>query len=331
MRVGHLLLRFTHCDTPMLKLILHRLSLALLTLFVVCVLVFSVTEALPGDVCTAYLGRDASPTRLENCRLQRGLDQPALSRFINWGSGVFSGDLGTSLKREKPINDLVSTRMRNTAVLGLGAAVIGIPLAIFLGVLAALKRDKNTDVGISTGAIFAMTIPEFVTATLLIFIFAIQLQWFPAVTTVRHTASLSELLPNMILPMITLTFVMMAHILRMVRSAMIDVMASDFVQMAQLKGVPYWRIVFLHALPSAMQPAINVIALTIAWLLGGVVIIEQVFNFPGIGTLMIRAIYDRDLPLVQAIALILAAVYILCNLLADLASLALNPRLRSAR
>ncbi|MDI3326137.1 ABC transporter permease [Pontibacterium granulatum] len=315
----------------MFKLILQRLGLAVFTLFTVCVLVFGVTEALPGDVCTAYLGRDAQGIRLDNCRQARNLDQPALQRFADWGKGVLQGDLGTSLKRDKPINDLVSTRMRNTAVLGLGAALIGIPLAIFLGVLAALRRDRTPDMVISGSSIFAMTIPEFVTATVLIYVFAIQLQWFPAVTTVRHNAPLEQLIPNIILPMITLALVMMAHILRMIRSAMIDVMAGDFVQMARLKGVPYWRIVFLHALPSAMLPAINIIALTIAWLLGGVVIIEQVFNYPGIGTLMIRAIYDRDLPLVQAIALILAAVYVACNLLADLSSLALNPRLRSAR
>ena len=315
----------------MLKLIFQRLFLAVLTLVGVCVLVFAVTEALPGDACTAFLGRDAKGTRLENCRQERGLYKPAIERFAEWSGGVLQGDLGRSLKRNKSINKLVGTRMRNTAVMGLTAAAIGIPMAIFLGVMAALYRDRKTDVSISTGAIFAMTIPEFVTATLLIYIFAIQLQWFPAVTTVRHSAPLSDLLPNIILPVVTLAFVMMAHILRMVRSAMIDVMASDYVQMARLKGVPFWHIVWFHALPNAMLPAINVIALTIAWLLGGVVIIEQVFNFPGIGTLMIRAIYDRDLPLVQAIALILAAVYIACNLIADLCSLALNPRLRTAR
>ncbi|WP_027858112.1 ABC transporter permease [Marinobacterium jannaschii] len=315
----------------MLKLILQRLALAMLTLFAVCILVFSVTEALPGDVCTAYLGRDAQGTRLENCRQQRGLNKPAFERFSDWGAGVIQGDLGTSLKRDKPINDMLANRMRNTAVLASAAAAIGIPLAILLGVFAALRRDKPLDVGLSTGAIFAMTIPEFVTATLLIFVFAIQLQWFPAVTTVRSSAPISELLPNIVLPVITLAFVMVAHIMRMVRSSMIEVMAGDFVQMARLKGVPYWRIVWYHALPNAMLPTINIIALTIAWLLGGVVIIEQVFNYPGVGTLMIKGIYDRDLPLVQAIALVLAAVYIGCNLLADLASQALNPRLRTAR
>ena len=315
----------------MIALIFKRLLLACLTLVTVCVIVFGITEMLPGDVCTAFLGRNAQGVRLENCRLERDLDKPALIRFADWGMGVVQGDLGTSLKRGKSINEMVGIRMRNTAILGLSAAALGIPLAIILGVLAALRRDKSADVAISTVTIFAMTIPEFVTATILIFIFSIQLQWFPAITTIRANAPIFDMLPNIILPMITLALVMMAHILRMVRSAMIDVMASDFIQMVKLKGVPYWRMVILHALPSAMLPAINIIALTIAWLLGGVVIIEQVFNFPGIGTLMIRAIYDRDLPLVQAIALILAAIYVFCNLLADLSSLALNPRLRTAK
>jgi peptide/nickel transport system permease protein len=315
----------------MLNLILKRLTLALMTLVTVCVLVFAMTEYLPGDVCTAYLGRDAQGTRLENCRLERGLERPALHRFADWTGGVLQGDLGTSLKRNKPINDLVGNRMRNTLVLGLSAALIGIPLAIALGVFAALRRDRSSDIAISTLSIFTMTIPEFVTATLLILVFSVQLQWLPAVVTVRPTVPISELLPNVVLPMLTLALVMMAHILRMVRSSMIDVMASDFVQMARLKGVPLYQIVWRHALPNAMLPTINIIALTVAWLLGGVVIIEQVFNYPGIGTLMIRAIQDRDLPLVQAIALLLAAVYIACNLLADLCSLALNPRLRTAR
>ncbi|ANG62632.1 ABC transporter permease [Marinobacterium aestuarii] len=315
----------------MLNLIFKRLVLALMTLATVCVLVFAMTEYLPGDVCSAYLGRDAQGTRLDNCRLERGLDRPALQRFGDWTSGVLQGDLGTSLKRNKPINDLVGNRMRNTLVLGVSAALVGIPLAVALGVFAALRRDRGSDIAISTLSIFTMTIPEFVTASLLILVFSVQLQWFPAVVTVRPTVPIVELLPNVVLPMLTLALVMMAHILRMVRSSMIDVMASDFVQMARLKGVPLRQIVWRHALPNAMLPAINIIALTIAWLLGGVVIIEQVFNYPGIGTLMIRAIQDRDLPLVQAIALLLAAVYVACNLLADLCSLALNPRLRTAR
>jgi peptide/nickel transport system permease protein len=176
-----------------------------------------------------------------------------------------------------------------------------------------------------------MTLPGFVTATILIYFFAIRLEWFPAITLVPSDVPVLELLPNVVLPIITLTLIMVAHILRLVRTNMIDVLTSDYVQMARLKGVPYWQIVFKHALPNAMLPTINVVALTLAWLLGGVAIIEYVFNYPGIGTLMITGITDRDFALVQGIAIILAVIYISLNLIADLLSMVLNPRLRTAR
>ena len=176
-----------------------------------------------------------------------------------------------------------------------------------------------------------MTIPEFVTATVLIYVFSITLNWFPAITIVRTNVSVLELLPNIWLPIITLVTVLIAHILRLVRTSIIEEMGSVYVRMATFKGVPYWRIVVFHALPNAMLPTITVVALTVAWLLGGVVIIEAVFNYPGVGTLLINAIYDRDLPLVQSIALVLAVIYIGMNLLADLLTLAFNPRLRTAR
>ncbi|MEM7119524.1 MAG: ABC transporter permease, partial [Chloroflexota bacterium] len=202
--------------------------------------------------------------------------------------------------------------------------------SIFLGVFTGLYRDRLPDVVVSTVAIFAMTLPEFVTGTILIFIFAIQLDWFPALATLPTGAPILEVLPNIALPIITLTLVMVAHILRLVRTSMIDVMISDYVNMARLKGVPAWRIVWKHALPNAMLPTINIVALTIAWLLGGVVIIEAVFNYPGIGTLMLNGISDRDLFLVQGIAIILATIYIVVNLLADIATILLNPRLRTS-
>jgi peptide/nickel transport system permease protein len=216
-------------------------------------------------------------------------------------------------------------------VLAVTAALAGIPLAIGLGVLAGLTRDKWPDALVSTASIVAMTLPGFVTATILIYLFAIRVDWFPAITMLPSDVPISELLPNIVLPIITLTLIMVAHILRLVRTNMIDVMESDYVQMARLKGVPTWKIVFQHALPNAMLPTINVVALTLAWLLGGVAIIEQVFNYPGIGKLMISAISDRDFALVQGIAIILSGVYIALNLIADLLALVLNPRLRSAR
>jgi peptide/nickel transport system permease protein len=202
-------------------------------------------------------------------------------------------------------------------------------MAIFLGVVTGLWRDRPVDLAVSTLAIFAMTIPEFVSATVLILVFSVWLGWLPGIVLTSASAAASEFFPEIILPVLVLTMVMTAHILRMVRSSVIEVMAGDYIQMATLKGVPYWRIVFRHALPNALLPAINVVALTIAWLLGGVVVIEVVFNYPGLGRMMIDAISDRDLPVVQAIALIIATVYVCVNLSADILTMFANPRLRT--
>ncbi len=316
----------------MLKLALQRVILAVFTLAMVAVVVFATTELLPGDVCTAFLGRDARDVeRLERCREERGLNRPAVERFGEWAGGLLSGDLGTSVIRDRPIADVIGSRLRNTFVLGIAAAVVGIPLAVGLGVLIAIKRDTALDVTISSTALFAMTLPDFVTATVLVFIFSFVLGWFPAVTLINVNAPIAELLPNIILPIMVLTFVMVAHIMRLVRTSTIEVLASDYVQMARLKGVPFRQIVWRHVLPNAMLPAINIVALTLGWLLGGTTIIESIFNYPGIGTLLLNAISDRDLPLVQSLALLMALIYIGLNLIADLLTLALNPRLRTLR
>ena len=315
----------------MLKTILQRLGFAVFTLVFVSGLVFVSVEALPGNVCTAYLQRLAQGPRLERCIEQQGLNRPAIQRYGEWVAGAVQGDLGVSLKKRRPISDLLAERFRNTAVLAGAASLIGIPLALTLGFWAGIRRDKPSDLIVSTVAMIAMTVPEFVTASLVIFLFAITLNWFPAVTVVSPSAPILELLPNIVLPVIVLALVMTAHILRMTRASVIEVLTSDFIQMARLKGVPEREIFWRHLAPSALIPAVNVIALTIAWLLGGVVVIEQVFNYPGMGTLMLQAIYDRDLPMVQAIALIFAAIYVVANLLADIAMVLLDPRLRSSR
>ena len=285
----------------------------------------------PAIPCTAYLGRAAQGTRLENCRQDFGLERPALTRYAEWVLGAVQGDFGVSLKRKTPISETVGTRFRNTVVLGVTASLVGVPLAILLGIFAALRRDRPPDLWVSTTAIFAMTIPEFVTSTVLILIFSVWLGWLPGIVTTPPDAPLFEFLSDIILPIIALALVMTAHILRMVRTSVIDVMASDYVQMAQLKGVPYWQIVFRHVLPNALLPTITLVALTIAWLLGGTVVIEVVFNYPGLGRLMIQAIYFRDLVTVQAIALILATLYVGLNLFADLLTLVANPRLRTMK
>jgi peptide/nickel transport system permease protein len=315
----------------MFRMFLNRVALGAVTVFLVSVMIFTAVEVLPGDACTAILQRDAVGQRLENCRQELGLNKPAVTRYLSWAGNALQGDLGTSIHNGKPIASLVFERFKNTMLLASLTLLLGVPLAIGLGIWTALRRDKISDVIISSVAIFAMTIPEFVSATLLIFIFSIWLGWVPGIVTASASSPVSAFFPGIILPVLVLTLVMTAHILRTVRSSVIDVMESDYVQMARLKGVPFHRIVLRHALPNALLPAINVIALTIAWLLGGVVVVEKVFNFPGLGHYMVDAISDRDLPVVQAIALIVATVYVGVNLAADLLGLILNPRLRTMR
>ena len=273
----------------------------------------------------------AQGKRLENCRRDFGLDRPALTRYAEWALGAVRGDFGVSLKSKKPISQTVGTRFRNTVILGVAASLIGVPLAILLGIIAALWRDRPPDLWISTTAIFAMTIPEFVSATALVLIVSVWLGWLPGIVVTRPDAPLFEFLSDIILPIVALALVMTAHILRMVRTCVVDVMTSDYIRMARLKGVPYWQMVFRHVLPNALLPTINLVALTIAWLLGGTVVIEVVFNYPGLGRLMVQSIFFRDLAMVQAITLILAALYVGLNLFADLLTLVANPRLRTMR
>lgn len=315
----------------MAKLIANRVVAGMATLFLVAIVVFFLTDVLPGDICTAMLGRDARGQALTRCRESYGTERPPTERFAAWASGALRLDFGMTYRRDVPVAELIAPRFRNTVILGLAAAAIGIPLSIILGVISALRRDSGLDTAISSLSIMAMTLPDFVTATLLVFIFSIALGWFPAIAIVNVDAPLHELLPNIVLPVIVLTLVMVAHILRMVRSSMIDVLSSPFVQAAQLRGVPSRRVLLRHALPNALLPSINLIALTLAWLLGGTLIVETVFNYPGVGTLMVNAISDRDLPLVQAMALLLATLQIGLSLVADLIALVLNPRLRTVR
>lgn len=315
----------------MAGLIVRRVFLGLLTLWLVSVIIFGGIALLPGDACTAYLERDAGGALLELCRHELGLDQPFFARYANWAGAALHGDFGMSVNGQQSVAGLVGQRMRNSLLLAVGAMVTGIPLAVLLGMLAGLWRDRAGDLLLSTLAILAMTLPEFVSATVLILIVSVWLGWVPGIIIQPADAALSAFFPGILLPIAALCLVMTAHIMRQVRSAVIDVMASDYVRMATLKGVPYRQIVWRHALPNALLPAINIIALTVAWLLGGVVVVEVVFNYPGLGRMMVNAISDQDLPVIQAIALLTAGFYIGVNLLADLAGLALNPRLRTHR
>jgi peptide/nickel transport system permease protein len=245
-------------------------------------------------------------------------------------TGALRGDFGVNAHRTKRISEMVGDRVLNSLLLGICALAVGLPVAFLFGILAALRRDRALDLTVSSIAIAAMTIPEFVSATVLILVFSGWLGWLPGIVTTSASAPLKDFFPEIILPVVVLSMVMTAHILRTVRSSMLEVLDSDYVRMATLKGVPYRRMILVHVLPNALLPAINVVALTVAWLLGGVVVIETVFNYPGLGRLMVSAISDRDLALVQTIALIVASVYVVVNLSADVLTLLANPRLRTA-
>lgn len=316
----------------MLQMILRRLGSAWITMVVVAVVVFVGVELMPGDACTAMLGRDAARVEvLKNCRGRMGLNRPPVERFFARAGDLAQGDLGISMKRERPIVDIVGPRLRNTLILAVSAGLAGVPLAIGLGVMVALRRERPFDIIVSTTALIAMTMPEFVVAALLILIFAIWLGWSAGVVTAAYDAPALTLLFATPLPAVTLALVYIAHIMRMVRSSVIDTAGADYILMARMKGVPERQIVRRHLLPNAILPTIPVIGLTLAWLLSGVVIVESAFNYPGIGRLAVNAVADRDLPLVQAITLIFGLIYVGMTLVADLLAMALNPRLRTRR
>ncbi|WP_129669507.1 ABC transporter permease [Phytoactinopolyspora endophytica] len=308
--------------------VLRRLGAMVLTIILASLLVFVALQALPGDVATQVLGRDATPDAVQALRDQLDLDQPAWRRYAEWVGGAIQGDFGTSLASGENVGSTLGLHLRNTLLIAVIAIVGGLVLSLVLGVVAGLYRDRWPDHLISGASLVGMSVPEFVVATLLVLLFSVTIPVFPAVVLDDADATIGQLLPGIWLPALALSIALAAYVVRMMRTSVIDVMASEYVQTARLRGLGTGRVVLRHALPNAVLPTLNVIALNIAWLVGGVVVVETVFNYPGIGTLMIDAVYDRDLPVLQAIAVLSAVVYALCNLAADLAAIALNPRLR---
>ncbi|MFE0760447.1 ABC transporter permease [Streptomyces smyrnaeus] len=313
----------------MLSFIARRTISALGTLLLASVLVFLAVQALPGDVATKILGKDATPDAVAGLREQMGLDRPAWERYLDWVESALHGNFGTSLVSGKPVAAEAVAHLGNSALIALVTVLFAVTGALVLGVLAGLYRDRWADHLISTVSLVGMSIPEFVVATVLVLCFSIALPWFPAVVLYGPDASVGQLLPAVWLPALALATVMAAYIVRMARTSVIDVMASEYVTTARLKGLSTWRVVTRHALPGALLPTLHVIALNVAWLVGGVAVVENVFNYPGIGKLLLTSVQNRDLPVIQAVALISAVVYVVCNLAADLGSMALNPKLRT--
>jgi peptide/nickel transport system permease protein len=307
-------------------LVARRLALGVVTLFVISLLIFGALELLPGDVAEAMLGQAATEETLAALRRQLGLDLPAWQRYLSWIGGVLQGDFGISLANRRPIAELIGTRLLNTLFLALYAAAIAIPLSLVLGVLAALYRNSIFDRVVNIVTLSSISFPEFFVAYILIYWLA-QSGYFPSIASVTPSTPLGERLYATFLPALTLTLVVTAHMMRMTRAAIINLLASPYIEMARLKGLTPRRIIVKHALPNALAPIINVVALNLAYLITGVVVVEVVFVYPGLGQLMVDSVAKRDVPLVQACALIFACAYVFLNLAADVLSTLSNPRL----
>lgn len=316
---------------PLTRMIVSRLAIGLFTLFVISILVFLAVSLLPGDIAQQILGQSATQETVAALRRDLGLDQPLVTRYIHWIGGILTGDFGTSLANGRPIADLLAARLGNTMFLAAYAAVIAVPFAVVLGLLAALWRGTWFDRIANVATLSAISFPEFFIAYILMFWLSVQMGWFPSIADPGVDPGFFDLLSRAFLPALTLVLVVTAHMMRMTRAAVVNVLGAPYIAMARLKGVPRWRIVTRHALPNALAPVINVIALNIAWLITGVVIVEVVFVYPGLGQLMVDSVSNRDMPVVQACALIFAAVYILLNIIADVLAIATNPRLLHPR
>ena len=316
---------------PLAILVAQRLALGLLILFVVSVIIFLGVQLLPGDLSQAILGQSATPETVAAFRHELHLDLPPHIRYLKWLAGMLQGDMGRSLATKREITDLIGGRLLNTLFLASFAAVIAVPLALSLGILAALYRNSVYDRLVNAVTLTSISFPEFFVAYILILLFSVDAHLFPSIANVSPDQSFLERVYRCFLPALTLTLVVVAHMMRMTRAAIINLLASPYIEMANLKGLSRGRIILHHALPNALAPIINVVVINLAYLVVGVVVVEVVFVYPGLGQLLVDSVSKRDIPVVQSSALIFAATYILLNLTADVLSILSNPRLRQPR
>ncbi len=309
-------------------LLAQRIALGLLLLLAVSALIFVGTQILPGDVAQSILGQSATPLALANLREELGLNDPAYVRYFSWLGGVLQGDLGTALSNGQDITEQIGKRLGNTLFLAFCAAVVAVPLAILLGLMAVRYRNRWPDKLISGLTLASISLPEFFIGYVLIFFFAVKLRWFPSVATVYDSMSLLEKLNAIALPVTVLTMVVLAHMMRMTRAAILNVMQSAYIETAELKGLSAFNVIFRHAFPNAISPIVNVVMINLAYLVVGVVVVEVIFVYPGMGQYLVDHVSKRDVPVVQACGLIFAAVYVTLNLIADVVAIVSNPRLR---
>lgn len=313
---------------PVLKLVAQRIALGLLLLLAVSLLIFGGTQLLPGDVAQAILGQSATPVALANLRESLGLNDPAYVRYFRWLAGILHGDLGVALSNGQDIATALGKRLGNTMFLAFWAAIISVPLAILLGLVAARYQGKWPDKVISGVTLATISLPEFVVGYILMFIFAVKFRAFSSVSMVYEGMSLGERLSAIALPVMVLVLVVLAHMMRMTRAAILNVMQSAYIETAELKGLRPFVVIARHAFPNAIAPVVNVVMLNLAYLVVGVVVVEVVFVYPGMGQYLVDHVAKRDVPVVQACGIVFAAVYIGLNILADVVSILANPRLR---
>ena len=315
-------------NSRILSLIARRLVVMLTTLLIVSFIVFSATSLLPGDTATILLGQAATPEAVAGLRTAMHLDDPALLRFVRWLLGLLQGELGTSYANNMAIADLIGPRFINSMKLAGITTIIAVPLALTLGISSAMLRGTLYDRAVTVLTIGVISVPEFMIATLAVLLFAVYLKWLPALSLVSEVHTLFDVLRVYAMPVITLTFVVSAQMIRMSRAAVIETLDTPYVEMALLKGAPRMRIVLRHALPNALGPIVNAVALSLSYLVGGVIIVETIFNYPGIAKLMVDGVATRDLPLIQSCAMIFCVGYLLLITTADIIAIMSNPRLR---
>lgn len=313
---------------PIASFVAYRLAAGILLLWAVSALIFVGTEMLPGDAAQAILGQSATPEALTNLRRELGLDRPELERYATWMKRILTGDFGRSLANREDVATLIGKRLANTAILAGAAAMVTVPLALALGMLCVLYRDRFLDRAVSFASVAAISMPEFFVGYVLILYFSVRWRLFPTMASVHVGMSVGEWARAILLPTTALVWVTSGHIIRMTRAAILDVMAAPYIEMAELKGIRPRRIVWRHALPNAVAPIVNVVVFNLAYLVVGVVVVEVVFSYPGLGSLMVDHVAARDIPVVQACGLIFAGTYIGLNIVADLIASLANPRLR---
>src|SRR6056297_829460 len=312
----------------LLKLLFQRIALGLLLLLAASVLIFGGTQLLPGDVAETILGQSATPEALANLRRDLGLEQPLVARYFDWLFGALQGDLGTALTNGEDIASAMGSRLGNTLFLAFWAAAISVPLAIILGLVAVRFQGRWPDKLISGATLASVSVPEFLIGYILMYFVAVKTGWFPSVSMINDSMPLLTKLNAIALPVTALTLVVLAHMMRMTRAAILNVMQSAYIETAELKGLRSFTIIWRHAFPNAISPIVNVIMINMAYLVVGVVVIEVVFVYPGMGQYLVDHVSKRDVPVVQACGLVFAAVYIGLNMIADIVSILSNPRLR---